>query len=250
MIRFTIDRFTAAKLKVERADKHISDLDKIIDSLPDLDVSTVDRDRDFGHQILKHALPNAEKIAIDMAVIIGDAVHNLRVAIEYAYLGAFERHGLSVDKKVTFPIRETRRELEAALGGRNIQTRAPRLFHVMVSHIKSYNVGGNDLFAMLHKLDLSDKHHLLIPLTNYVGVNGIVVEDETGQEVSGNSLGIQGFGPYFFIFSAKCNIQNKGKLTVKVVFSNQSILDGSPVSGILKNFSTLTLNTIKALESS
>ena len=98
------DRFAAARLKVERAEKHIADLERIVTSLPSLDFPTVETDVNSGYKIVKHFVPDMEKIAVDMALIIGDAIHNLRVGLEYVYLGAIERHAPTIlDEHTRFP---------------------------------------------------------------------------------------------------------------------------------------------------
>ncbi len=182
-----IDRLTAARRRVERANRHIAHLEKIVASLPDLDIATVERDVSSGYQIVKHSIPGAEKIAIEMALVLGDAIHNLRVGMEYAYLGAIERHAPSIlDGNTKFPARyETRQDLESALRGRKVDILAPRLFDVLINQIKPYKVGGNEFFFRLHELEISDKHWLLVPVTNYAAVAGIIVEDKKGHALSG-----------------------------------------------------------------
>jgi len=104
-----VDRFAAARLKIGRADKHIADLERSVNALPDAYASSIELNVGGG-QTIKYTTPdNLAQIATQMALVIGDAIHNLRVAVEYAYLGAVERHAPSVlDKHTKFPTGKTR----------------------------------------------------------------------------------------------------------------------------------------------
>src|ERR1700756_1655253 len=175
-----IDRFAAARLKIERANKHIADLDRIVSALPDAYVSTIEPNEKLG-QTVKYTPPDVTKIAAEMGVIIGDAIHNLRTAIDYAYVGVIQKHVPStLDRYTTFPTGETREDVENRLKGRTIDVLNPKLFNWIVNNVKPYVVGGNCLVKMLHDLDVSDKHWLLIPLMRVATITDIVVEDEQG----------------------------------------------------------------------
>ncbi len=133
-----LDRFAAARLKIERAEKHIADLGAIVAALPDAYTSTVESNEEGGETI-KYVTPDVPKLTADMAVIIGDAIHNLRVAVEYSYLGAIERHAPSVlDKHTKFPVGKTRKDVEGALKSRKIDVLCPALFDRILSDIQPY----------------------------------------------------------------------------------------------------------------
>jgi len=173
-----LDRFVAAKLKIERANKHIGDRGAIVSALPDAYVSSIEINERLG-QTIKYTPPDVTKIAADMAVIIGDALHNLRTAIDYAYVGAIQKHAPSVlDTYTKFPTGETREEVENRLKGRKIDVLSPKLSNWIVTNVKPHIVGGNCLVKMLHDLDVSDKHWLLIPMMRVATITDIVVEDE------------------------------------------------------------------------
>jgi|HubBroStandDraft_6_1064221.scaffolds.fasta_scaffold423173_2 hypothetical protein len=247
------DRFGAARLKVERAKRHIADLSSIVSALPDAYVSTVESDPETGAQFVKFTPPNVEKIAVNMALIIGDAVHNLRTAVEYSYLGAIERHIPDIlDHWTKFPIYESAAELESALKGRGIDALCPPLFHRIVTGIRPYDVGGNGLIKLLHDLDVSDKHWLLIPLLQVGTVTDIVVEDEQGHRVMGNTYPIVGSGPYTVAFPRRYRIMNGGKLAVQVVFDKVgpiALIRGQAVVSLLEDFSRIASHIVQALSS-
>lgn len=245
------DRFTAAMLKIERADKHIAELGVLVSRLPETYCSIIEPNVGGG-QTLKYFPPDTTKIASEMALIIGDAIHNLRVSAEYAYIGAVERHAPSVcDRHTKFPTGETRKDVEDALTNRKINVLSPKLFDRIVTNIKPYVVGGNCLAKMLHDLDVSDKHWLLTPLMRVAEIRDIVVEDETGHPVMGNTYPIRGDGPYYLDFRPEHKLKNKGKLTVDVVFDEIHIplLKGMSVMSDLDAFKKTSVYIVKTLES-
>lgn len=154
-------------------------------------------------------MANLPQIAAQMALIIGDAVRNLRVAIEYAYLRAVQRHApAGLDSHTKFPTGKTQKNVEDALKGRKKDVTSPKLFNRIVAGIKPYEVGGNCIVKILHDLDVSDKHWPLTPLLRVATVRGVLVEDETGHLVTGNTWPVHGDGPYFIDFGP----QHKGTL--------------------------------------
>jgi hypothetical protein len=243
------DRFAAARLKIERAEKHIADLRAIVSALPDTYTSTVEPN-EAGGETIKYLAPNVPKISGDMALLIGDAIHNLRVGIEYAYLGAVERHApAALDCHTKFPARQTEKDVKDALKNRKIDVLSPKLFDRIVSDIKPYEIGGNNLIKYLHDLDVSDKHWLLTPLMNVTVITGIVVQNEKGELERGNTLPIPGDGVFFFDFRPGCKVKDKGRITVEVVFANIDIplLQNVPVLGDLKDLTKVASYTVERL---
>jgi hypothetical protein len=246
-----MDRFLAARLKVEWAKKHILDVGKIVSALPDAYVSTIEPNV-HGGQSVKYVRPDVGEIGVTMALTVGDAIHNLRVAMEYAYLGAIEKHIPTLLKRQPpFPTGETREKVEERLKKRKIDILGPKLFDGILARVKPYVEGGNCLIKMLHDLDVSDKHWLLIPVVRVATISDIIVEDEEGRTVTGNTYPIHGDGPYFINFGPKHKVKDKGKLTLEVVFDeiNIPLLENMPVMSDLEDFSKTATYVIQVLES-
>jgi|SRR5882762_2460699 len=244
-----LNRFAAAQLKIERANKHIADLEAIIAPLPDAYTSVVETNAGGGESI-KYLAPNIPKLAATIALLTGDAVHNLRVAIEYAYLGAVEKHAPSVlDRYTKFPTGQTRKEVEDALKNRKIDVHCPELFNRIVSNIKPYIDDGHCLVRFIHQLDVSDKHWLLIPLLRTSWVSDIVVQNEKGEIITGESHSIPGEETFFFDFRPGWKVKDKGKITVEVVFNDFDLLKGMPILSDLKDFSKMAHHVVDTLDS-
>lgn len=105
-------RFRGSRLKIERADKHVTDINSILEAYIGSDFYdlTVDKHSETGENFLRCNIKSKleeEKIAL----IIGDALHNLRSALDLLY---YETVGLcnGVPTKWTrFPFCDTRDDL-------------------------------------------------------------------------------------------------------------------------------------------
>ena len=120
-------QFRDARLKVERANKHIADLESAIEALEHTCTSTIEY-RPDGGQSLKHEIPEFRDALERLSLIVGDAIHNLHAAFDFAWQSTIKR--LLPDKvsdSTKFPSRKTRQEVEAALHGIEIDTRCKPL---------------------------------------------------------------------------------------------------------------------------
>lgn len=146
--------------KVKRAEHHIGELNMTWDEFRKRDPYSVVRKRDpKTGQYLTQFRARAP-IPLVMSTIIGDLLHNLRAALDYAMCGLYVANGQGF-KDVYFPICETTQKLGARLSG--IEQGAG--LHVMeyIKLIEPYQGGRGHPLWQLHKLDIRDKHHLLIP---------------------------------------------------------------------------------------
>lgn len=246
-----IDRFDAARLKLKRANKHITDVQEIVLGLPNAYRSAVERDEETGFNVIRYYPPDTEKLASELALIIGDAIHNLRTAIEYAYLGVVEKCAPSVfDSSTKFPVRKTKKFVENALKGRKIDVLCPALFECIVTQVKPYRTeDGNIVITCLHDFDVSDKHWLLTPMLQVFDATGIILEDENGREVSGNthSITVEGTGPYWIAFSRNFKVKDQGKVSPTVVFNEANPFQGSTVLHTLSDFSKMASYIVEML---
>src|SRR5262245_318419 len=105
--------FDSAKLKIERADYHIDDLERqLIDfHMEHLNASITTRDH---HRKTDITLTRTDAPPV-LALVLGDAIHNLRSALDHVAYDMVIRDGGDIDdRNLHFPIGEDRRRFEAA----------------------------------------------------------------------------------------------------------------------------------------
>jgi hypothetical protein len=238
-----------ARLKIDRAKKHIADFTCAHIALENSYTSTIE-DCSYGGQAVIHEIPNLRNALDDMSLIAGDAIHNLRSALDFAWYSTILR--LLPDKitdKTNFPVRETRESLHAALHGIEVDIRLPSLYEFILNTIQPYKGGHNEIVWTLHQLDISDKHILVLHLDPIGGVNGISVRDANGELILGNSMAARcSDGRFMISFPKGFTIEDKGKMSFAVTLEEAGIFECVPAEGFLSNLNNFTLYTVQLLE--
>jgi hypothetical protein len=87
-----VTRFFNCRVKIQRADKHIAEVDAILDSFHQPDSYTVleDRDPHTGQKFIEYGFAKIIS-GEDLAVAMGDAVHNLKCALDYAWIHCMKK---------------------------------------------------------------------------------------------------------------------------------------------------------------
>lgn len=163
--RISKDAFKSAILKVEWADQHIGNIEELLgtihDARPNVLSAKDDPQGERGVQLRLDFSPILAHVRV-MQMMVGDAVHNLRTALDhlaYNIVSAFEKP----PKYLYFPIDAELNSLIAQPSFRVIQRLAPDIADLIVSEIKPYGAGNP--FVKLNQLDRADKHRLLLTHT-------------------------------------------------------------------------------------
>lgn len=247
--------FKSARLKIERADEHIADVDRQIADLRSPERQRITREINpytgdqFLHYDFKSPLP-----LDDLALVIGDAIHNLKTAIDHGWhtlLSAFAP-AVAQSRSSKFPVYDgDSHQLESGLRGVKIDTLCPPLFRFVVDDLRPYSEGGNSVLCIIHDLDIRDKHKLLVPLTRITAVVDAVLEDEAGHTTKGATWGTLNEAlPITIPISAgsKMKVKEYGHLAFDVILNQGSGIHTLSVSDTLHHFREVTLGTIEAME--
>jgi len=243
-----VANFADAHLKIERANHHIARLNARIELLEQSDVATIEIDPKFGNQVIKHDIMDRKGIDI-LALIAGDASHNLKCALDYAWVETITQLApKALGKFAKFPVYPTRDDLEAALRGNGIEKAPKDLFTVMLGEIQPY-AAGNYAIWPIHRLDIRDKHRLLIPTILYTSVSGIETQDDAG-EVSRNGFtaGTQQEPPWYIPMPLGVEVKNKGKVSITVSFDYGNMGHETIFADSLQMYAQPILAVVKILE--
>jgi hypothetical protein len=151
-------RLSGIVLKIERAKQHIADLEGRIESFRKSDSYRIVRDQHAQTDVFRFKI--REQISAMVAVIIGEAIHHLRSALDHLIYQLVDANGNLVGDggRLYFPCFETAPKKEAEFSGK-IKGVAPRAEH-MIRALQPY-VSGDKTLAFLCKLDNINKHRLL-----------------------------------------------------------------------------------------
>ncbi|MGB6771764.1 MAG: hypothetical protein WBF51_07140 [Candidatus Dormiibacterota bacterium] len=157
------ERLRAIQTKVERAKKHVNDLESEVHAFLATNPYEVGAKRDPDTRKPLHYLVGVRDTPIEAATLAGDAIQNLRSALDHLVHHLIQvgtgRSGPFYHSE--FPIFDSAAEYKAGKG-RKVQGASPEAVKA-IDALKPYK-GGNDTLWQLHKLNLVDKHRFLITI--------------------------------------------------------------------------------------
>jgi hypothetical protein len=152
--------FYGPKLKIERAKRHISDLNTLSESFFKRKPYQVVREGEFEGKV-RRIVRVHEHIPEEFPLLIGDAVHNLRASLDILACDLVRLNGGNV-KNVYFPFCEIPADYELMIKKRHLDRASPDIVDLFRT-FRPYP-GGDDSLRGIHDLDVADKHQLIIPV--------------------------------------------------------------------------------------
>lgn len=156
-----ISRYDQVSAKRERADKHIDELNVRIDQFKRDNPNAVRREIDPQTGDVSFYIGEVPEIPPDIPAIAGDAVHNLRAALDHLVWNMVEAAKKTPTDKTAFPIFDTAAKYKK-MSPAKVEG-VHKLAKQEIDRLHPYK-RGNNLLWQLHRLDIVDKHHLLLAL--------------------------------------------------------------------------------------
>lgn len=242
--------YKGARLKIKRADKHIAEAESTIGILKDRLVCTANVNPETGGEFIKCDFKEtSDRDSFDeLATVIGDAIHNLKCALDHAWLETATRLIPTRNwERTKFPCFLERNELEAALRKLQIDTSSPNFFNLILNDIKPYD-RGDFAIRTIHELDLRDKHRLLIPVVHYSSIGRIYLEDESGMLHKGETWGTTQPLPHFVPFIRGLHVKEPGSASFEVMFQYGSAERETRAVDTLRLYSQHISRVVELLE--
>lgn len=242
--------FEGPRLKIERAKCHIADLEREINAFIKANPYSlvIKRDIQAGKQRLMPS--DGARIPDKIALIAGDAIHNLRASLDHLACDLVRLNG-NPTEGVYFPFAKDANGLETQIKEK-IQGASPEV-HDIVRALKPYKRenGGNTALRALHDLDIADKHVALTPTLAAVGLRDFILMN--GQEPVMQDIGIVIFpekGAGFIGFPPDANIEIKGnpKLTADIALGEGQPFEHEPLIPTLHQLVDLIDGIVKTFE--
>ena len=241
--------FEVARLKIKRASKHIDELNGEVSAFLNTGFCTISVEKVAGtpRHLVKAKV--VKPFPSDWPLIIGDAVHNLRAALDLLMSAMIENAGETPAKTTYFPFSTTRDSLVGGIAGGQVKILGQDIIDVIVDTIRPYEKEGDaDLYA-LGRLDITDKHKLLIPLVRPVRLSGVTARFGPVR-MTDCSFGLSESGEMNIagVPSGDIEIQSYGKASFDVLFGKEQPLEGEPVIPSLIRLSQRVEGAVKAIE--
>ena len=107
----------------------------------------------------------SERPPADIALLTGDAVHNLRAALDVLIVDIARLRGVEDTSRLAFPFAESKDSLGKQIGDRRLSRLGSDIV-TMLSDLKPYGTGddANRMLSAINELDIVDKHHMIMPV--------------------------------------------------------------------------------------
>src|SRR5215469_3590061 len=149
------------RIKSDRAYQHIKELEEAMRLFFNSDPYSVSLDYNAETGNMEWRLVEAKDIPLSISTIAGDAIQNLRSALDHLVWQLVILNGKTPTRITSFPIAESLQEYTSAKFRRKIEGVAQENISA-IDALKPYQ-GGNAALWPLHSLNNIDKHRLLLP---------------------------------------------------------------------------------------
>ena len=215
--------------KIKWAYTHINDFDGAVARLRETDRADFifGKDPNTNTQFIDYNIGNP--IPTDLPMILGDAVHNLRTALDHAM---WELMGLDKgiqDAKTAFPFSRTKVEYETTCNGIKSPRDDTKKFFI---GIEAYEGGRNQFIYGLNRLDILDKHKIITPVICVTEFTEIKIRKPNGQVHTTNfgrrCVEPNGIAGIYDGIPLDCIIEchNNAKPTIEIQFGDVEMFKG------------------------
>jgi hypothetical protein len=234
--------------KLERAKQHIADFTSVTQTFYKSAYTIGVRPHPVA--AIEHTtlfVASVEPIPLEIALIIGDAVHNLRSVFDHLAWRLVEMGGGIPDRNTYFPIRATPQKYADAIGKPGMQGINPGALKI-IEAMQPYTAG-NEKLAQIHELDIVDKHRLVLTVTTVVrawratvaGMSIPFVQNPRPLEVGCEITNIP-----------NSTYRNTGhenfELGIALAFGDSEVVAGKPVHKTLVDMAQFVEDSLKKLE--
>jgi hypothetical protein len=164
-----MDRSYPIQAKLERANKHLAELRTAVKEFLD-SAFVFETKMDYDKQEYSYYVLSVEDCPSDQTAIIGDVLHSLRSALDYLAWQLVDSAGSRPTQNTSFPIFDDPSKYAAQSPGKLKGMRPDAV--AAIDALKPYKEG-NNLLWQLHKLNIIDKHRMLITAASAMDMHSL-----------------------------------------------------------------------------
>jgi hypothetical protein len=247
-------RLSGCRVKIARARKHLEELDRTVNGF--LSVHPYDIYSEFsvdtGEEVWRIKVLLSPPV--ELGGIIGDVVHNLRSALDLAVCRLVRVNNGNVTANTGFPVYTDATDYQST-GRKKVRGVTPAALRI-IDFLQPCNqpVPPEDhMNYILHRLDITDKHRLLIPVGSAMHDGDIYIRNAVLDGVP-QSLGVNPIvdGAEFLRVKhiiKKPNTEIEPRLRFELVFERDGPGQGQEVLHLLSQLVTYTEKNINWFDS-
>jgi len=232
--------FKSAWLKHKRAQRHIDDVAQIFTDFANANPHRLSKQADPQTGSMSVRIKFGEDIPDEIALSIGDAIHNLRSALDHMTWELVGRDNGTQNRYLKLPTGDNRRNFESSCQGMVTPTQAVK---DIFKGLEVFPGGDGQEIYNLHLLDNADKHTVLVPVIRATTLSKIVILKSNGTVAAKltNITLIGGNTPYTNVASIapglSVELDEDTRATPDLFFSKVEGAPAEPVVPSLQAFS-------------
>lgn len=229
--------FPGPHLKVKQAQKHTECLKRVLTAYA-ARVKFGFRKADIPEtDLVSWTFVFSEPPPEDVSPLIGDAIHNLRSALDLMICDVARLRGEGIDR-LAFPFASEEQRLDKEIKNRDIA----RLGNDIVDLVKAEKPypEGNKALSGLHELDIMDKHHMI--LTAYEAAPFGDIQMGPMSIFPGGIMHMMPGGSITLARGNRLAFKQQGEVTA--IFPNVSPFPRAPVLDVLNDLTKLVTEVI------
>jgi hypothetical protein len=246
------DPLIGPKLKIERANRHIGDVHAHILTFfqpPPHYTSYRDGDVERGQESLKIKL--IRTVPKEISVAVGDAVSNLRSALDQLVSALAIKNGAHDLARVEFPIADSLEIFERPTTRKKIEKISSEAA-AMIHDLKPYR-GGNDLLWAMNTLRNTDihRHLVLLAMSLYGHQANMTMQMREGL----NFIEQPTWRPFtpdeditIATYSAPLEMKYELQVQLMIAVRNVEVIEGQPILAVLHQLSDMVARILYAFE--
>ncbi|HEY2392978.1 MAG TPA: hypothetical protein VGK22_17505 [Candidatus Angelobacter sp.] len=252
-------RFEQSTAKINRAKFHITNIETVLRDwtrADDFHIVTIQHDYRKQLAYLRFTFNELTFPATELALVIGDTFHNLKSSLDILWHVVMrECHGEPSDY-TKFPVENDRDKLAVPLAAAVKKKQITQtVMEFMLDTVKPYKTGNYAIWA-LHKLNIQDKHQLLIPILSILKFDDVYLENEMGTRLLENQFFLMDQSSSIRIdrlsvlnpLNQKIIVKDKGHATATVIFDLGIPFQGEAVVKSLKIMTEAVSGLVQAFD--
>jgi hypothetical protein len=240
-------RIEEIRLKLERAEKHILDLEIAINTFRESKPYTIGSKphpvAEIDHTTL--VLTSVNPVPKNISIICGDAIHNLRSSLDHLAWQLVKVGGGTPTRRTCFPVFKEAKGYAASIK-RGIIDGADIRAKELIESVQCHVTGDKTLW-MLHELDIIDKHRLLITVVSVISKWGVNVPE--GQTLWFDESGLPTTEAGYEIVNIPTSTYQRQddqdfQLSTEITFCEPEVIERDSVLLTLKKMSKFVIGVV------
>jgi hypothetical protein len=247
------DKLFGPLAKIERAKRHVHEVDLLQRQFLSTEPYDVQVDKTSQPGKILYKAVRVETPPVELVLATGDAIHNLRSALDHLYCVLIEDAGNTIGPNDLFVIRKSAKSFKTQVLPK-IRTRVSDDAAEMIRRLKPYQAGNPALWR-LHRLDIADKHRSLYVAGSAFESMKLLAPNVPGwEDVEFPDLFLRPAdrmfplkeGEVLFIDANPSNPKDDVQFRFELALREAKVVEGEPIMETLNNLVSATQQTVES----